>query len=112
MRRVVEPHLVEQDAGLVGATAAHVESTAKIRCRLHARQQLQTAQQVRLGHGRHLLDIRYLQGDHARPLIQFARRARCGLHHDLPISSACRSSSISQRRDWPAVNTSVSRWVV
>ena len=83
VRRIVEPHLVEQDAGLVGATAAHVESTAKIRCRLHTRQQLQTAQQVRLGHGRHLLDIRYLQGDHARPLVHFARRGRLGLHHDL-----------------------------
>ena len=84
VRRIVEPHLVEQDAGLVGATPAHVESTAKIRCRLHPRQQLQTTQQVRLGHGRHLLNIRYLQGDHARPLIQFARRSRLGLHHDLP----------------------------
>ena len=85
MRRIVEPHLVEQDAGLVGAAAAHVESTAKIRCRLHARQQLQTAQQVRLGHGRHLLYVRYLQGDHARPLVHFSfRRGRLGLHDDLP----------------------------
>ena len=44
VRRIVEPHLVEQDAGLVGAAPAHIESTAKIRCRLHTRQQLQTAQ--------------------------------------------------------------------
>ena len=70
VRRVVEPHLVEQDAGLVGSAAAHVEPAAVIGGRLDARQELQTAQQVGFPHGRHLLQGRHRQDDDARLLAQ------------------------------------------
>ena len=82
MRGIVEPHLVEVNAGLVGSSPAHIEPAAEVRGRLHARQQLQTAQQVGFAYGRHLLQVFHFQGDDARLLAQFVFHRVCLRLHD------------------------------